>query len=309
VSEKCARCGLSLALTPSGLCPRCLVRIVRQSAGTSSDSSEAARGDGADETSALRFGDFELLEEIAHGGMGVVWRARQISLNRVVALKMVLGGRFANETEVKRFRAEAEAAAQLEHPNIVPLYEVGEREGQPLLRDEAAGGRKFGATGRGSQFRGREKGGNRGRGGRRRGHVLPFPLSFRSCPGITGASSRLRSERNSRAARPCRPRCPLRAPTRHPPSRSQPANILLDDEGKPHVHRLRTGQTCGGRRQSHRERSDAGHAELHVPRSSGGQSQNNSRRHGHLQPGRDSLRTAHRPPPSGPTPPWRRCAR
>src|SRR5687767_11284266 len=114
MKSQCARCGTPLVSSQD--CPRCVGRLLL-----------AAR-----DPVEAQLEDYELGAELGRGAMGVVYRARQPRLRRDVAVKVILASQFAGESARKRFLAEAELAAQLDHPNIVPVYEVGETEDGPF---------------------------------------------------------------------------------------------------------------------------------------------------------------------------------
>ncbi|MEW6306876.1 MAG: serine/threonine-protein kinase [Verrucomicrobiota bacterium] len=171
----------------------------------------------ADGARERNFGDYELLEEIARGGMGVVYRARQVSLNRPVALKLILAGDFADEVEIKRFRLEAEAAANLDHPNIVPIYEVGEHEGRHYFSMKLVEGESLSQMlARSSQRSQKERRASR---------------AGAESPGTAHDTLRAQAGMLAKVARA----------VHHAHQRGilhrdlKPANILVDGQGEPHV--------------------------------------------------------------------------
>jgi WD40 repeat protein/serine/threonine protein kinase len=145
-TQTCHHCGAPLPPdAPPGICPSCVLRaaldVAAEDPAEDIDGSLSEflpgfveAGAGAPALSlSRRFGDYELLEEIARGGMGIVCRARQISLDRIVAVKLLPFSSLATPKYIKRFRAEASAAAALRHPNIVTVHEVGVQQGQHYL--------------------------------------------------------------------------------------------------------------------------------------------------------------------------------
>jgi len=145
----CPQC--RTALPPGaaeGFCPVCEFRRAlttpEESSGKAGCPETAAAAPTLSDLKKIRyFGDYELIEEIARGGMGTVFKARQVTLNRVVALKLISSGVLTSHDNIKRFKAEAEAAAGLDHANIVPIYETGEHDGQHFFSMKLVAGQSL----------------------------------------------------------------------------------------------------------------------------------------------------------------------
>ena len=211
--EICETCGATLhAESPAGLCPACLLTTAIE------------EGDLEESISGSRIQDYELLNEVARGGMGIVYRARQRVPSRIVALKMILPAHVGSADAMKRFRAETEAAASLEHEGILPIYAVGEHDGAPFYSMKFAEGGTL--ADRLGQYRDKP----------------------RDAAALVAALARA---------------VDLCTRTRHSASRPEAGERAFRRRRQTVRERFRSRQMAGPRKQSHRDLWGAGHAVLH----------------------------------------------
>src|SRR5712672_2052270 len=201
VSRTCEACGHSLpADAPGGLCPVCLRREFL------SDEPDPIPPPKPGDV----FGDYELLEEIARGGMGIVYRAHQRRLDRLVALKLIDSRHESLPEFVARFETEARAAASLDHPNVVPIYEIGEHDGTHFFSMKLVEGQSLAQrlSGTGSGSAGREP------------RAPQNPLPIRECVRLLAKVAHAVHHAHQRGV--------LHRDLK-------PSNILLDTPGEPHL--------------------------------------------------------------------------
>ena len=252
----CRKCGAKIfSDVPEGLCPRC---VLKSALGNFPDAAVAGGVDpgrsdtpsAADENRAPNnkksasaaellgeLGDYELLEEIGRGGQGVVFRARQKSLNRTVALKVISLGQWASKAHLKRFRREAEAAASLEHPGIVPIHEVGERDGSCYFSMKFVEGGQLDEV------------------------VRRTPMSIRQAVELIAKVARTVHYAHEHGI--------LHRDIK-------PGNILLDAKGEPHLTDFGLARLVEIREHCHPHAGSDGHAQLHVAGTSCGKQRGRS---------------------------------
>jgi hypothetical protein len=227
---------------------------------------------------------YEVVKELGRGGMGVVYQAWQTNLSRMVALKMVLAGAQAGTAELSRFRREAEAAARLQHPNIVPVYEVGEHQGLPYCVLEYVGGGSLAQ------------------------HLDGTPLSAQQAAQLAETLARavqhahecgvvhrdlkpaniLLQESFSQKRKDAKEEEENRDEERNGPASSSPLCAFARNPSKD--RRLRSGEVPRRRwHHAHRDRRDCGNAQLHGPRAGRRQGQGSRSGRGRLRPGGDPV--------------------
>ena len=239
VTRICRKCGAKIfSDAPRGLCTGCMLEtafgiLPDPVAGVDPSAVASAKADDPGQPASAmpatadllgEFGDYELLEEIGRGGQGVVFRARQKSLNRTVALKVIGLGQWATKAHLKRFRREAEAAASLDHPCIVPIYEVGEGDGSCYFSMKFVEGGQLDEV------------------------VRREPMSTPARSGVNGQGGA---------------HCSLRARAPHPASRHQTGKHPDRSTRRTASDRFWVGAASRNRKHGHSHAGGAGHAKLY----------------------------------------------